>query len=96
MKPDLPRFARGILLAVLAVTAVAPAAFAQNRTGDRQPQPSSKPATGGAEGDRQACEEQKRRFMESQACFQKYRLANGGLRPEAYQRCTEVKQPRGC
>ena len=53
-------------------------------------------ATGGAETDRRACEEQKKRFMESQACFAKFRLANGGLRPEAFQHCTEVKQPRGC
>jgi hypothetical protein len=88
--------ARTVLVAALgSLTAVSPDAFAQNRVPDRAPESATK-STGGAEGDRRACEEQKKRFMESQACFAKFRLANGGLRPEAFQHCTEVKQPRGC
>ena len=96
VRTDPSRLTRSILFAVLAAASVAPTAFAQNRASDRQQDRSSTPTTGGAEGDRRACEEQKKRFMDSQACFQKYRLATGAVRPEAYQRCTEVKQPRGC
>lgn len=40
------------------------------------------------------CEEQKRRYAESQACFAPYRLANGGIRPEAYEKCKEAPQPQ--
>jgi len=42
------------------------------------------------------CEEQMRKYLESQTCFAPYRNANGGINPEAFQRCTDVKQPRGC
>ena len=42
------------------------------------------------------CEEQMRKYLQSQECFAPYRNANGGINPEAFQRCTEVKQPRGC
>jgi len=88
--------ARTVLVAALgSLTAVSPAAFAQNRVPDRERESATK-ATSGAEADRRACEEQKKLFMESQACFAKFRLANGAVRPEAFQHCTEVKQPRGC
>ena len=42
------------------------------------------------------CEEQMRKYLQSQECFAPYRNANGGINPEAFQRCTEVKQPMGC
>jgi len=88
------RRTRQALAAFLVALAVTPPALAQT---DRQQERAAKPPpASGAEADRRACEEQKKRFMESQACFQKFRLANGGVRPEAYQHCTEVKQPRGC
>jgi hypothetical protein len=82
-----------LLTAILCLAAGAPLAFAQDRQQERAAKP---PPASGAEADRRACEEQKKRFMESQACFQKFRLVNGAVRPEAHQHCTEVKQPRGC
>jgi hypothetical protein len=42
------------------------------------------------------CEEQMKRYLDSLACFDAYRSAKGGIKPEAFQNCTEVKQPAGC
>lgn len=39
------------------------------------------------------CETLQRRYLESQACFARYRLANGGLKAEASRRCTSVRDP---
>jgi hypothetical protein len=41
-----------------------------------------------------SCEEQKRRYVESDLCFAPYRNATGGIRAEAFQHCVEVKEPR--
>ena len=40
-----------------------------------------------------ACEARWHRYAASAACFDQYRLVGGGLKPEAFQRCTEVPQP---
>jgi len=42
------------------------------------------------------CQEQMKKYLESQDCFAPYRNANGGINPEAFQHCSEVKQPVGC
>jgi hypothetical protein len=42
------------------------------------------------------CEEQWQRYNASQACFAPYRLANGGIRPEAFDNCVAVPQPPRC
>jgi hypothetical protein len=42
------------------------------------------------------CEKEWKKYRESQACFAPYRLANGGLKAEAYKHCTEIKQPELC
>ena len=59
------------------------------------PQPAAPPAAdvpkAGAE-----CEEQMKKYLESQDCFAPYVNATGGIKPEAFQHCTEVKQPKGC
>jgi hypothetical protein len=39
------------------------------------------------------CAALRRRYAQSQACFEPYRLANGGIRPEAFNRCREVPDP---
>ena len=39
------------------------------------------------------CQEQWRRFDESGACFARFRVFGGGLRPEAFSVCREVLQP---
>lgn len=43
-----------------------------------------------------ACEARWHRYMTSAACFDQYRVVGGGLKPEAFQRCTEVPQPEPC
>jgi hypothetical protein len=48
-------------------------------------------ATAGGSGD--ACDAQWIRFNASNACFGPYRLANGGVRPEAFQNCETVPYP---
>lgn len=42
------------------------------------------------------CEAALLHFQESQACFARFRLANGALRPEAYDECPVVAMPSGC
>ena len=39
------------------------------------------------------CETQHRLYRESQACFNRYLLATGGIREEAFANCTEVRDP---
>ena len=50
--------------------------------------------SGSGDGTQQTdCAELQRRYLESQACFAPYRLANGGLDAEAFRHCSEVKDP---
>jgi hypothetical protein len=39
------------------------------------------------------CAALRKRYAESQACFAPYRLANGGIKPEAAKHCREVADP---
>ena len=39
------------------------------------------------------CAALRRQYQQSQECFAPYRLANGGLKPEAAQRCKVVANP---
>ncbi len=39
------------------------------------------------------CAAWQKRYTASQECFAPYRLANGAIRPEAFQKCTEVPDP---
>ena len=39
------------------------------------------------------CEAQHRLYRESQACFNRYMLATGGIKEEAFKNCTEVADP---
>ena len=57
----------------------------------------------GAQKNASSCEEQKRRYRESEGCFAKYRQASkpdkqgrthSWLRPEAYSQCQEMKEPQ--
>jgi len=43
-----------------------------------------------------ACAARWHRYLASAACFDQYRVVGGGLKPEAYRRCTEVPQPDPC
>lgn len=42
------------------------------------------------------CREEWKKYRASQECFARYRLANGGVRAEAFRHCKEVKQPDFC
>ena len=54
------------------------------------------PPTSWLSDKKRACEAEWRRFEESHACFAPFRLANGGIKAEAFQHCTEVKMPLPC
>ncbi|MDR7150406.1 hypothetical protein J2W49_002364 [Hydrogenophaga palleronii] len=56
----------------------------------------AEPATAPLPADTTACERQWHAYALSAACFDTYRLVGGGLKPEAYQQCTEVPQPDHC
>ena len=71
--------------------------------------PQSGPAPAPVAQAKDECEEQMKKYLESMACFDKYRNAptstlvggfrissGGGVKPEAFQHCKEVPQPRGC
>jgi hypothetical protein len=42
------------------------------------------------------CEEEWRKYDESYACFNPYRLATGGVKAEAYEHCSDVRRPDNC
>ncbi|KQW38984.1 DUF4124 domain-containing protein [Rhizobacter sp. Root404] len=50
-------------------------------------------ASRAAANDARDCAGWQRRYIESQECFAPYKLVNGGIKPEAFQRCTEVPDP---
>ena len=52
------------------------------------------PAAAGTDNKESRCEAEKRKYMESQACFAPYRTATGGVEAEAFQHCVEVKEPQ--
>lgn len=43
-----------------------------------------------------ACQARWHQYLASAACFDQYRVVGGGLKPEAFQRCSEVPQPDPC
>jgi hypothetical protein len=55
-------------------------------------EPASAPLPAGTS----ACEARWHRYLASAACFDQYRVVGGGLKPEAFKRCTEVPQPDPC
>jgi len=42
------------------------------------------------------CEEQWARYTASQECFAPFRMANGAIRPDAFDNCVSVPQPARC
>ncbi len=53
------------------------------------------PAAGSLSGSPKAgrCAALRKRYAQSQACFQRFRLKNGGLRPGASEQCKSIKNP---
>jgi hypothetical protein len=41
----------------------------------------------------QGCQQEIQRYQDSQACFARFRNANGSVRPEAFQDCPQVAAP---
>ena len=46
-----------------------------------------------SQGDSAACAALRKQYAQSQACFGRYRLANGGLKPQAFKQCREIQNP---
>jgi len=70
--------------------------MADSRTQNAASQPAmlvQKRATQAANPNATPCEREWRRFAESSECFAPYMLAGGGIKPEAFQKCVEVKAP---
>jgi hypothetical protein len=55
--------------------------------------PANRPAASGLDEQRARCDEWRRAYAESLACFAPYRNVNGSAKVEAYQNCTEVPDP---
>jgi hypothetical protein len=49
-----------------------------------------------AQSDSERCAQAMARYQESQACFARFRIANGAVRPEAFPECETVTMPSGC
>lgn len=65
-------------------------ALQQEREGRAGPEQSASPPPAAQAGSE--CEE----YLASQECFAPYRLANGAIKPEAFEKCQAVSQPTGC
>ena len=66
------------------------------KTREIPPAPLPIPNRPGAPDKRNQCEEDWKRYTDSQACFAPYRLATGGIKAEAFQRCVEIREPARC
>jgi hypothetical protein len=55
--------------------------------------PEIKPGASGLNDKRARCDDWRRAYEQSQACFNRYRTVSGAIRSEGYQRCTEVSDP---
>ena len=60
------------------------------------PAPSPASPTTALSDKKRQCEEELKRFRQSQDCFAPYRTANGGIKAEAFKHCVEVKMPPFC
>lgn len=85
-----------VLLAMALVSAVA---YGDDQY--RAPDASSATSTAASdttdiESQKRKCQEEWRKYRDSQACFARYRLVDGGLKVEAYKHCAEIKQPELC
>jgi len=66
------------------------------KSGEAQPNAEPSPDIAGAGDNTNTCQAQLKKYLESLDCFAPYMLKGGAVRQEAFQHCTEVKQPRGC
>lgn len=76
-------------------------AVLERKPEDAAPPPVNAPAAGAPAADTTdtsnlSCEQQWARYNASQGCFAPFRNADGSVRAEAYQNCTQVPQPARC
>lgn len=75
-------------------------AVLERKPEDAAPPPVNAPAAETPAGDTDtanlSCEQQWARYNASQGCFAPFRNADGSVRAEAYQNCTQVPQPARC
>lgn len=53
----------------------------------------NKPGASGLDDKRTRCDQMRRAYRESQACFGQFGIQRGGVRGEAHQHCTEIPDP---
>ena len=70
-------------------------ALQREREGRAGPEESASPPAAAAQAGSE-CEEQMQKYLASQECFAPYRLANGAIKQEAFEKCQAVSQPTGC
>ncbi len=58
-----------------------------------QPRTNAGSLSGPGSGSTGRCMALRKRYAQSQACFERFRLHNGGLRPGASKHCKEIKNP---
>jgi hypothetical protein len=89
-------------LIAFGMMAGAPASAADGPSDDRSTPGTVVPSTGTtaapssgpvSQGDSPACAALRKQYAQSQACFGRYRLANGGLKPQAFKQCREIQNP---
>ncbi|HEY6720842.1 MAG TPA: DUF4124 domain-containing protein [Burkholderiales bacterium] len=66
------------------------------KSDEAQPNTVPSPDIARAGDNTNTCEEQLKKYLDSQTCFAPYVIKGGAVKPEAFQNCTEVKEPRGC
>lgn len=71
-----------------------PAAAGPATASTGAPPPTTPSATGTSDEER--CRVAQQRYLDSQACFARFRLSNGAVRPEAFEQCQDIAAPQGC
>ena len=82
--------------AAAATLAIAAPALAQASAPSPASAPASRPAVAAslsASSPDGECVALRKQYLDSQACFQRYRDANGSVRPEGFKACREVLDP---
>jgi hypothetical protein len=57
------------------------------------PSSSNAGSLSGLSQDDERCATLRKKYAQSEACFARYRMKNGGLRPGAFQRCEQLEDP---
>lgn len=85
-------------IALIALVLVSSDIYAlENNDAVETPASSTEGANTANSGDRNSrCREQWQKYRESEACFARYKIVNGGVKAEAFEHCAVVQQPGLC